>query len=185
MEFHTIAQQIVDLSDVSFEGCILDIGGGGEGVISRHSGQRVVAIDKRKEELEETPDIGLKIVMDACKMGFLDKTFDNVTCFYTLMYMQENEVPQVLREAYRVLKPGGRLWIWDAVIPPVPTAEVMLVPVEVIISSVLTLTPTYGISWFRGQTAESICQLCEEIGFTVECCMENGSIFTFILRKPK
>lgn len=37
------------------EGAILDVGGGGEGVIGRIYGPRVVAIDNRQEELDEAP----------------------------------------------------------------------------------------------------------------------------------
>ncbi len=174
MDMFTLEKQAVDLCGVHFKGSILDIGGGGEGVISRRSGHRVVAIDKRRDELMDSPDIGLKIVMDACELGFLDGSFENVTCFYTLMYMHENEVPRAICEAYRVLRPGGRLWIWDTAMPAVPAAPVLCVPVEVTVSSELTLTPTYGISWFKGQTADSIRQVCEEAGFTVEYCLANG-----------
>lgn len=179
----TLDRQTVDLSGVCFSGSILDVGGGGEGVISRHSGQRVTAIDKRRDELEESPDIGLKIVMDACEMGFLDGSFDNVTCFYTFMYMRENEVPRVLSEAYRVLKHGGRIWIWDTMMKPVPTAEVFLVPLEVIVSHELTLTPAYGISWFKGQSCELIRLACEKAGFSLETGRENGASFAMCLLK--
>ena len=37
-------------------GSILDIGGGGEGIIGRLYGSRVTAIDNREEELDEAPD---------------------------------------------------------------------------------------------------------------------------------
>ena len=176
-------RQTADLCRLQFEGSVLDIGGGGEGIISRHSGQKVIAIDKRRDELEDSPDIGLKIVMDACEMGFLDGSFDNVTCFYTFMYIRENEVPRVICEAYRVLKHGGRLWIWDTAMMPAPAAEVLLVPLEVIVSKELTLTPTYGISWLKGQSAESIRQACEKIGFSMESCRDNGSSFAMCLMK--
>ena len=56
------------------------------------------------------------------------------------MYMQEDELPKVLSEEYRVLKPGGQLSIWDAVMPPIPTADVLLVPLMVSVSDNLTLT---------------------------------------------
>lgn len=72
MSEYAAEKQFVDLTQVKFQGNILDVGGGGEGIISRHSGNSVVAIDWRKDELEETEDIGLKIVMDACNMAFLD-----------------------------------------------------------------------------------------------------------------
>lgn len=183
MNMLTLYKQAVDLRGICFTGSILDVGGGGEGVISRHSGQRVTAIDKRRDELEESPDIGLKIVMDACEMGFLDGSFDNVTCFYTFMYMRENEIARVLSETYRVLKHGGLLWIWDTAMPPMPKSDGLLVPLEVIISSELTLTPTYGISWFRGQSLESVRAVCEKAGFSVESSRENGASFAMCLLK--
>ena len=47
------------------KGTILDIGGGGEGIIGRVYGQQVTAIDNRQEELDGAPDNGHKLLMDA------------------------------------------------------------------------------------------------------------------------
>ena len=55
----------LEVRDMESEGYILDIGGGGEGVIGRLKGKDVIAIDIRKEELEEAVDGPLKIIMDA------------------------------------------------------------------------------------------------------------------------
>lgn len=46
-------------------GSILDIGGGGEGVIGQLYGQQVVAIDKLQEELDEAPCV-CKKAADGC-----------------------------------------------------------------------------------------------------------------------
>lgn len=62
-------------------GGILDIGGGGEGVIGLCYGEKVVAIDLRKDELEQAPDGPLKIVMDAKELSFLEDSFDAVASF--------------------------------------------------------------------------------------------------------
>ena len=48
--------------DKTLAGKILDIGGGGEGVISRVYRQQVTAIDNLQEELNEAPDICTKRV---------------------------------------------------------------------------------------------------------------------------
>ena len=53
------------LVDIEHQGMILDIGGGGEGVIGKLHGKDVVAIDLKKEELLEAADGPLKIIMDA------------------------------------------------------------------------------------------------------------------------
>ena len=72
-------------------GSILDIGGGGEAVIGQIYKDRVTAIDNCEEELEEAPDCCSKQLMDATELLFPDDSFDNVTFFYTLMYMTTEE----------------------------------------------------------------------------------------------
>lgn len=98
-------------------GSILDIGGGGEGVIGRVYGQKVIAIDNRQEELDEAPDCCEKRLMDATDLLFSDETFDNVTFFYSLMYMTKDTQKRAISEAARVLKQGGRMFIWDSQFP--------------------------------------------------------------------
>jgi len=85
-------------------GSILDIGGGGEAVIGRGYGDRVTAIDNRQDELDEAPDCCPKLLMDATELSFPDGSFDNVTFFYTLMYMAEDTQRKAICEAARVLK---------------------------------------------------------------------------------
>jgi len=166
MEYFTTDKQHIDLNNIEIPGRILDIGGGGEGVISRRYGDRVVAIDKRKDELEESPDIGLKIIMDACELKFLDGSFNNITCFYSLMYMGEGDIAKVLAEAYRVLALRGCLWIWDTNMPDQATADVFLVPLEVKLPG-KTISSTYGISWRKGQSLDTVSQKCVAAGFEV------------------
>ena len=67
-------------------GRILDIGGGGEGVIGRLYREQVTAIDNRQEELDEVPSGFEKVLMDATDLDYADGSFDHVTCFFTLMY---------------------------------------------------------------------------------------------------
>lgn len=95
-------------------GNILDVGGGGEGVIGRFYGRQVIAIDNRQDELDELPDCCEKLLMDATCLHFPDDSFDTVTFFYSLMYMTASEKGNALQEAARVLKPGGSIHIWDA-----------------------------------------------------------------------
>lgn len=184
MEAVPISRQFIDLSVIRFQGSILDIGGGGEGIISRHSRDRVIAIDKRRDELEETPDVGLKIVMDGCELGFLDRSFDNVTCFYSLMYMPPEDVTRVVREAYRVLKPNGFLWIWDVTIPPAPAADAFVVPMKVKVSDSVTLTAGYGVSWDHELSLKTVLKVCRKAGFIVEYTGESDRSFSLRLRKP-
>ena len=89
---------------------ILDIGGGGEGVISKIYKHKVVAIDQRYDELSEILDTeSLKLVMDATKLDFIQEQFERATAFYSYMYMSEAEVKSSISEVYRVLKDKGLL----------------------------------------------------------------------------
>ncbi len=115
---HMLDERSIRLDALPGKGYVLDIGGGGEGVIGRLAGERVVAIDRSAEELAEAPGGYLKIVMDATDLKFLDESFSTVTIFFTLMYMpNEEQCQRTLAEVGRVLRPGGRLLIWDANLP--------------------------------------------------------------------
>lgn len=115
-DVHFIPQEVV-LERIDRDGYILDIGGGGEGIIGQLEGERVVAIDLREDELKETVDGFLKIVMDAKDLKFLDNSFPTVTSFFSMMYMNSDDQKEVMKEIYRVLKPGGELLLWDLIIP--------------------------------------------------------------------
>jgi ubiquinone/menaquinone biosynthesis C-methylase UbiE len=110
--------QLVTVADFPAQGLILDIGGGGEGVIGQLKGEQVVAIDINKRELVEAPAGPLlKIVMDARDLKFLDGTFMTATVFFTFMYIAPADHEKVFRELHRVLAPGARLLIWDVLFP--------------------------------------------------------------------
>ncbi|MCL2670440.1 MAG: DUF2087 domain-containing protein [Clostridiales bacterium] len=181
-EYETTLQSM-DLSRLTLPGRVLDIGAGGEGIIARAVGPSVVGIDKRKEELEETADIGLKIVMDACDLQFLAEHFDHVTCFYSLMYMQTGEVQRCLREANRVLKKGGSLWIWDTVIPVLPSETVFIAQVAVKIDSDTCVRTGYGIAPITPRTMEDYIAACKESGFHLRTVEDNGAYFALHAEK--
>lgn len=101
--------QSFDLRGFDAAGYILDLGGGGAGVIGRLKGHQVIAIDISKEELTDAPEGPLKIVMDASDLQFLDQSFDTATSFFTLMYIKGSDHEDVFREIHRGLRPGGEV----------------------------------------------------------------------------
>lgn len=109
--------QSIVLNSLRTEGYVLDIGGGGEGIIGKLNGKQVIAIDINQKELEETNNEALKIVMDATDLKFLPNTFDVCTAFFSLMYIPVNRHLKVFEEVYEVLKKKGRFLIWDVEIP--------------------------------------------------------------------
>ena len=80
-----ITTQSIKLNPVGTKGFILDIGGGGEGVIGKLNGRGVVAVDTNERELQETENMALKAVMDATNLKFLPQSFDVCTSFFTLL----------------------------------------------------------------------------------------------------
>ncbi len=123
-------RQEVILPDFAASGFILDIGGGGEGVIGQLKGSQVVAIDINKRELEEAPAGPLKIIMDATDLKFLDNSFETVTAFFSFMYMPHEVREKALREIHRALMPAGKFLLWDPIVPaqPDPAKEIAVFP---------------------------------------------------------
>ena len=183
MTLHETQKQHIDLSTTTFTGKVLDIGGGGEGIIARIGGNNVLAIDSRASELAESPDVGWKVVMDASQLNFIDDYFDNVTFFYSLMYMDLQTAVQALAETYRVLKSGATLWIWDAVIPQEKTADIFLAHLSVKLSATETVNTSYGAGWYKSQSVDIVKQLCRQAGFV--CCEGNSECEAFSLKFKK
>ena len=163
-------------------GRILDIGGGGEGVIGRLYTLQVTAIDNRQEELDEAPDGFEKVLMDATRLQYEDEVFDNATFFFTLMFMDAEEQQQAIREAARVLKSGGEIHIWDCDIPSA-YPEPFCVDVEVQLPAE-HISTTYGVGKLGTQDISSITKMCEDAGLTLIEQSEQWDCFHMVLRKP-
>ena len=175
----SIDLQKIDLSNFEIEGKILDIGGGGEGIISLLGGDRVTAIDPNREELEEAPGDGLKIVMSAQDLKFPDNTFDTVTSFFTLMYIPGELRQKVFHEVYRVLKKDGKFLIWDVKIPARTNSQeqVFAVPLEINMGDRLIKTG-YGVGWKnKKQDPEFFLRIAGEAGFAPLISETKGEVF--------
>jgi SAM-dependent methyltransferase len=183
---HTFERQHVVVGNLPSTGAILDIGGGGEGVIGRIAGDRVVAIDRLRKELEEAPAGPLKIVMDARELGFLDRTFQTVTAFFSLMYMRGEDHRRVFEEVFRVLGPGSRFLIWDAVIPPRggDKKDVVIYPMTIELPDGKVVSTGYGVHWpSEGRDVGYYRALAEEAGFGVVSQRATGQHVFMELQK--
>lgn len=164
---------------------ILDIGGGGEGVIGLCCGRRVIAIDTRKDELEEAPEGPLKIVMNAAELSFLDNYFDAATSFFTLMYISKEQQKKVFDEIFRVLKKDGEFILWDTVIPEYDGGikDIFVIELE-IITPVKKIKTGYGVSMKnKKQDMDYFIRLGEQAGFTIIQKENQGHIFKITFRK--
>jgi ubiquinone/menaquinone biosynthesis C-methylase UbiE len=98
------------------DGSVIDIGGGGEGIIAQIGNERITAIDKSQGEIDEAKSNAPTanwILADASDLSYSDEYFDNATAFFSGMYMSLETFEKVCTETYRVLKNNGEFWIWD------------------------------------------------------------------------
>ena len=179
-------QEEVIIEGIHDADLILDIGGGGEGIIGKLKGRQTIAIDLNKQELEEAALGPLKIVMDAADLQFLDESFNTVTSFYTLMYIKDRDnLRQVFTEVYRVLKEGGRFLIWDGILPQ---RETMDKDVAVFMLAVKlgedVVNTGYGTLWpEEGRRPTYYVEMARNAGFEVVLQKEEGRRLFLELRK--
>jgi SAM-dependent methyltransferase len=185
--FATHPKLEVGLPDFPADGLILDIGGGGEGVIGQLKGQQVVAIDLLKQELDEAPGQPLlKIVMDARELKFTDASFSTATVFFTFMYIAPGDHEKVFRELHRVLRPGGRVLVWDPIFPAThdPTKRGIAFPIHVRLPA-KEINTGYGVPFRDGQGAEHFASLAATTGFDVVSRRNEAGWFFLELKKGK
>lgn len=178
----------IELPPLSSTGYVLDIGGGGEGVIGRIEGLQVVAIDCREDELAEAPEGPLKVVMDARNLQFLDGTFFAATAFFSLMYFDdETGLQAALAEVFRVLKPGGLFRIWDVDTSTLPesTKTLFAVRIKFIVNGIASET-AYGRPWPQKRLDHQYYRdLAETAGFVHTDTEARGHTFCSTFRKTR
>lgn len=162
-------------------GFVVDIGGGGEGVIAKACGRETVGVDIRKGEIGEAKSRGAVanwVLCDACSMPFRNGTFDVATFFFSLMYMKTFERKQtVLLETRRILKSDGLLCLWDAIIQA--ESDVYMIFVEAILPDREKIYTGYGVKGKeKEQSLEVINKLADEAGFKVTRTESHKNWFT-------
>ena len=185
-QYFVIPQQELHLADFDNKGeWILDLGGGGEGIIGMMKGRDVIAIDKQKRELEETSNDSLKIVMDMKALNFLDGIFSTVTAFFTFMYIPEDAFDEIFKEIWRIMKPGGQLLVWEPIfkIPPEEREKKnAVIPLTIHLPDGRTNQTGYG-GRVRDQDESTVITPAEKIGFKV--VDKKIEEFTYHLRLQK
>ncbi len=120
--------------------------------------------------------------MDAAALDFADESFDNVTFFYSLMFMSTETKAKAIAEACRVLKNSGILTIWDTEFESAyPDAFTVELDISLPEENVHT---EYGILGTDvAQSAESIISMCCECGAKPLEHAENRKSFCIVLKK--
>ncbi len=184
-EVFFLPHQEIRLTDFDCnEGWVLDIGGGGEGIIGILKGREVIAIDHRKREVEETTNEALKIVMDARELKFLDESFWTATAFFTFLYVPWDDCESIFSEIYRVLKPGGKFLIWDASfqIPSDCNKKIYAVELTVLLPDGRKIETGYG-AHIRDQDLDCFLKMSERHKFKIVEKKRSDKIFFIRLRK--
>lgn len=165
------------------KGQVIDIGGGGEGVIAQAGGTRVFPIDKYMSEIQEArgkaPNVSW-MVANATEMPCQSQSFDNATAFFSCMYMSNDIKEKVFSETWRVLKPGGKFWVWDT--PMSTRSKAFAIRLQVDFHELPTINTVFGVKT-KEQNATSICRLLEEAKFTSEIITDRKGWFFIKARK--
>jgi len=163
----TVPLQNIVLSEINTEGMVLDIGGGGEGLVSRIAGARVCAVDYRISEIREAqihnPPANW-FAADGRALPFQDSSFDLATLWFSLGYMNEWSVKRaVLMEVFRTLRSKRRLSIMAS---RIDCKEQRLLFYAHLTLPDGTISKTgYGVRGNQNQTVSSIGKLVREVGF--------------------
>jgi SAM-dependent methyltransferase len=183
-QIHRFPSQQLTLEPVRAEGLILDIGGGGEGVIGQLNGPQVVAIDIDERELMDAPPGPLKLVMDARKLTFVPDSFNTATVFFTFMYIKGPDHETVLRQIRRVLRPGGRVLIWDVNFRDRPPQKKYALFSYTAQLPGRQVRSGYGVTWPEGvQDLGYWVALGEKVGFEAGTRKDEGVWFSLELIK--
>ena len=162
----------IKINPIETDGLILDIGGGGEGIIGKLNGKQVIAVDTSEKELQETENESLKVIMDATDLNFLPRSFDVCTAFFSLMYITRNQHLKVFEEISRVLKSNGRFLIWDVRIVERHKKYkdfVVLLRVRLPNEEIET---GYGVKW-ETEGIEHFKELARKTKFKIACYSKN------------
>ena len=115
--------------------------------------------------------------MDTRNLEFNDNNFYNITLFYTLMFIKKEYHGKVIKEAYRVLKDGGSLHIWDS---NIDKANPFLVNLNINANGTIIDT-TYGIYKEDAfQDKDYFKCICEEVGLNlINESLENKQFYIY------
>lgn len=179
---HSTEMQSIELSPIKTDGFILDIGGGGEGIIGKLNGKQVIAVDTSERELLGTQNEALKVVMDATDLKFLPESFDVCTAFFSLMYIANDKHLKVFKEVHRVLKKGGKFLVWDVRIPEKRgDYKAFIVRLKVKLPNEET-EAGYGVKW-QTQGIEHFKELAKKTRFKITSEWGEGEIFYLEMSK--
>ncbi|RDE16554.1 MAG: hypothetical protein C4K47_01545 [Candidatus Thorarchaeota archaeon] len=170
--------------EIAFErlrstGLVLDVGGGGEGIVSRIEGSRVCAIDINLSEIREAQiyeSAPQWIASDGESLPFRNAVFQTAAIWFSLDYMADWKMKRaVVREVLRVLRKKGSLSIMSSKIICREARFVLRMRYTLPDGSVYQTG--YGVKGNQGQTMDRISDIVEQTGFHIAKKDDNGYWF--------
>ncbi len=171
----TQAQKIT--IDAIPNGSIIDVGGGGEGVIAQIGKDNVTVIDKHQEEIDEARSkspASKWVLANATSLEYDTGYFDNATAFFSGMYMSIENFKKVCEEVFRVLKNNGEFWIWDAKISE--NTGLFIIRLSVTLPNGKKIRTAYG-SRIKTRSLSEIKQILKNAKFQVEVKVNHQKWF--------
>lgn len=92
----------------------LGCGGGRDAVYFTRKGLRVVALDSFESEKQQTKlqQAGIKFInKDIADINFKPNAFDVIYAHLSLHYFNDKDTQNIFRKLYKILKPGGYLFV--------------------------------------------------------------------------
>jgi ubiquinone/menaquinone biosynthesis C-methylase UbiE len=184
--FETPLQEI-RLNSLPSDGLIIDIGGGGEGLLSRLEKDRVCVVDINLNKIREAQIYGAHAqwaVSDGRNLCFRTGSFDIATLWFSLGYMRNwNTKELVMREVQRVLKPDGIVSILGAKI--VCPEERFLFRAQFTFPDGEMSQVGYRLVGNQDQSLESTVSTLEDSGLVVLDRQDSGHWFKILAKSSR
>lgn len=167
LSFFETPLQRIELRRLPRSGQIIDVGGGGEGLVSRIGGARVCAVDIDMNKIREAQIHGFSsqwILAGAQTLPLKDSSFDTATLWFSLGFIRDwSAKEQVVDEIVRVLKPEGRISILGATIDCSEDRFVLKAQFSFPDGPISQMS--YGMVGRQNQTIESVTEVLKQVGF--------------------
>ena len=171
--------QTIGLKQLPPEGLIIDIGGGGEGLVSRIERSRVCVVDINLNKIREAMIYGQAsqwILSDGRMLSMKEEMFNVATLWFSLGYVQDwDSKARVLEEVARVLRQSGHISILGARIICSEPRFVMRALFHFPDGSISKMS--YGMDGTQKQDVETVVDLLQKTGFSNITCEDNGHWF--------
>jgi ubiquinone/menaquinone biosynthesis C-methylase UbiE len=178
---------MIELNELPAMGRIIDVGGGGEGLVSRIRGPQVCAVDIDMNKIREAQIYGFEsqwLLADGQALAAKDASFDTATLWFSLGFIRDwSAKEQVVDEIVRVLKPDGLISILGATIDCSEERFVLRGKFSFPDGSISQMS--YGLVGRQNQTIETVAAVLKQANIMKLAIEDNGYWFRIIARKPK